>query len=54
MTNLTVACVLKTGGCYNAEYVRRLKCGVDAHLRGHRFVCLSDTDVPCERIPLTT
>lgn len=50
---ITVACVLKSGGCYTPEYVERLKAGVDAHLMGHRFVCLSDVDVPCERIQLT-
>lgn len=49
---VTVACVLKSGGCYTPEYVRRLKAGVDSHLVGHRFVCLSDMDVP-NRIPLT-
>ena len=49
---IIVACVLKSGGDYDAEYVRRLKEGVDNNLSGHRFVCLSDVDVPCERIPL--
>ena len=49
---ITVACVLKSGGDYGAEYVRRLKEGVDRNLDGHRFVCLSDVAVPCERIPL--
>ena len=51
-SDLTVACVLKSGGCYTPEYVERLKAGVDANLSGHRFVCLSDMDVP-DRIPLT-
>jgi len=50
---LTVVCVLKSGGCYTPEYVERLKNGVDNNLKGHRFVCFSDIDVPCERIPLT-
>ena len=49
---LTVACVLKSGGCYNAEYVQRLKDSVNKHLKGHNFVCFSDIEVPCERIPL--
>lgn len=49
---LTVACVYKTGGVYSPEYVKRLKEGVDKHLFGHDFVCLSDADVPCDRIPL--
>ncbi len=49
---ITVACVLKSGGDYDAEYVKRLKDGVDKHLSGHQFVCLSDVEVPCERITL--
>jgi hypothetical protein len=51
--DLTVACVLRSGGDYDAEYVERLQDGVRQHLSiAHRFVCLSDIDVPCERIPL--
>lgn len=50
---LTVACVLKSGGIYTAEWVRKLRDGVARNLTlPHRFVCLSDVDVPCERIPL--
>lgn len=50
---LTVACVLKSGGIYNAEWVRKLRDGIGRHLTiEHRFVCLSDVDVPCDRIPL--
>lgn len=50
---LTVACVLKSGGIYNAEWVRKLRDGVARNLTvPYRFVCLSDVDVPCERIPL--
>lgn len=50
---ITIACVLKTGGDYDVDYVRRLQVGVAAHLSvPYRFVCLSDVDVPCERIPL--
>ena len=50
---LTVACVLKSCGIYDATWVARLKAGVAKHLPiAHRFVCLSDVDVPCERIPL--
>jgi len=52
---LTVACVLRSGKCYDAEYVRRLRHGVVSNLSGpYEFVCLSDVDVPCKRIPLTT
>ncbi len=50
---LTVACVLKSGGIYDATWVARLKAGIAKHLpTEHRFVCLSDVDVSCERIPL--
>lgn len=58
---LTVACVLRRGGQYwgtregpfFAKYVRVLREAVAAHLHlPHRFVCLSDIDVPCERIAL--
>lgn len=50
---LTVACVLRSGGVYDAQDVARLRGGVAAHLgAAHDFVCLSDLDVPCERIPL--
>jgi hypothetical protein len=49
---LTVACVLRSGGIYDATWVARLKAGVERHLPAwHRFVCLSDVDVP-DRIPL--
>jgi hypothetical protein len=49
---ITVICMLKSGGIYNAEWVRKLRDGVARNLSDHRFVCLSDVDVPCERIPL--
>jgi hypothetical protein len=50
---MKVLCVLRSGGDYNAEYVYRLKAGVDANLTGHQFICLSDVDVPgVDRIPL--
>lgn len=50
---LTVACVLKSGGLYTAEWVGRLQRAVAEHLSAeHHFVCLSDIDVPCDRLPL--
>lgn len=53
LPELSVVCVLKSGGDYDAEYVRKLRDGVAKHLTlPHRFICLSDVDVPCERIPL--
>jgi hypothetical protein len=40
---LTTACVLNSGGIYDAEWVARLKRGVERHLTlPHRFVCLTD------------
>ena len=52
---LTVACVLRSGGDFDAEYVERLRDGVAAHLElEHRFVALSDCPVPCERLSLQT
>lgn len=52
---ITVACVLRSGSIYTQEWVRKLRDGVARHLTiEHRFVCLSDVDVPCERIPLET
>lgn len=51
---LTVACVLKSGGIYDATWVEKLQRGVDRNFtRPHNFVCLSDVDVPCNRIPLS-
>lgn len=50
---ITVICVLKSGGVYHADWVSKLQSGVAQNLsQPHRFVCLSDVDVPCERIPL--
>jgi len=50
---VTIACVLRSGGDYDSEYVERLHAGVAEHLPiPHRFVCLSDVPVPCERITL--
>lgn len=52
---LNVVCVLRQGGKigYDAEWVSKLQRGVAKHLDiDHRFLCFSDCDVPCERIPL--
>lgn len=55
MHDVTVACVLRSGGIYDASWVARLQRGVARHLTvPHRFVCLSDVPVPCDRIPLMT
>jgi hypothetical protein len=57
VAGLSIACVLRSGGDFDAHWVRALEAGVRAHLppvlrKAVRFVCLSDVDVPCERIPL--
>jgi hypothetical protein len=53
MRPVTVACVLRRSADYDVDYVARLRDGVAAHLpAAHRFVCLSDVPVPCERFPL--
>lgn len=52
MARFSIACVLRDSPEYDAEYVERLHAGVARHLPDVPFVCLSDVDVPCERIPL--
>jgi hypothetical protein len=50
---LTVLCVCKSGGEYDAEWVRKLRDGVARNLTvPYQFKCLSDIEVPCERLPL--
>jgi hypothetical protein len=52
---LTVACVLRSGGCYTVEYVERLRDAVERHLSlPYEFVCLTDlgSRVPCARVDL--
>lgn len=50
---LTVATVLRSGGVYDSGWVSRLKVQVEEYLPvDHKFVCLSDVDIPCERVPL--
>lgn len=52
---ITIACVLRQGGKvgYDASWVEKLQTAVARNLSiAHTFVCLSDCDVPCERIPL--
>lgn len=46
---ITVACVLRSGGFYTPEWVRKLKDGVNQNLKiQHNFVCL--TDVPVDGV----
>jgi hypothetical protein len=54
---INVVCVLREGGKvgYDATWVEKLKNSVARNLTlPHRFICLSDCDVSCERIPLDT
>ena len=55
---LTVACVLWQGDfrkrTYSPEWVAKLKCMVASKLPAHKFVCLSNVGVPCDRLPLVT
>src|SRR5690554_712883 len=53
MSDLTVACVLRASKEFTPDQVGRLADSVQRHTKA-RFVCLSDVDVPCERIPLVT
>lgn len=51
---ITVVCVLKTGGSYDRSWVWALKRGLNRHLKGFQFYCLTD-DLSVEsywRIPL--
>jgi hypothetical protein len=52
---LNVVCLLRQGGKvgYDASWVKKLQRAVGRNLTiPHRFVCFSDCDVTCERIPL--
>jgi hypothetical protein len=54
---INVVCVLREGGRigYDASWVEKLQNAVTRNLTmPHKFICLSDCDVPCTRIPLDT
>jgi hypothetical protein len=54
---INVVCVLRQGGVvgYDASWVEKLQNTVARNLTlPYKFICLSDCDVPCERIPLET
>lgn len=52
MSDFTIACVLRTGGDYDAEYVNRLSWAASRYDPGAAFVCLSDVklDIPTIRL----
>jgi len=55
MSELTIACVLRSGGIYTDAWVERLQRGIERNITTpHSFVCLSDVPVSCKRIPLIT
>jgi len=54
---INIVCVLRQGGKvgYDASWVEKLQNAVTRNLTmPHKFICLSDCEVPCERIPLET
>lgn len=53
---VTIACVYRSGSrLYSPRYVGVLAAMLARNVTlPYRFVCLSDVDVPCERIPLIT
>lgn len=50
--DLTVACVLRSGGIYEPRHVTVLQRQITHFMPGIPFVCLSDVSVPCERIAI--
>jgi hypothetical protein len=50
---ITVICVLKSGGLYDAGWVRKLRDSIARKTSmAHRFMCLTDTPVDCEMLDL--
>ncbi|MEL4071732.1 hypothetical protein WKW50_16430 [Ochrobactrum sp. GPK 3] len=49
---MRVACVLKSGGAYDAEYVGRLHLSIVSRHPEVEFFCISDVPVPCQRIEM--
>lgn len=47
-----VICVLRNSSVYGPDDVAALKYGVGRHLGPHRFRCISDVTVDCERIEM--
>ena len=55
LTKINIVCVLREGGKvgYDASWVRKLKSAVERNVSiPHNFICLSDCEVPCDRILL--
>jgi hypothetical protein len=53
---INIVCVLREGGKvgYDATWVEKLHLSVQRHVSiDYQFICLSDCDVNCKRIPLT-
>lgn len=49
---MRVMMVLRTGGDFKPEHVGALARQIEQNLPGADIACLSDVDVPCQRIPL--
>lgn len=50
---MNIFCVLRNSRDYGPDDVTLLREGIEEHLHiPHRFVCLSDVELDCERIPL--
>jgi hypothetical protein len=52
---INIVCVLKSNGKvgYDASWVEKLQSAIKRNLSlPHKFICLSDCEVPCDRIPL--
>lgn len=45
-TDITIVCVLKSGGEYHSEHVEMLRQACLSFMPRHQFVCLSDIDIP--------
>ena len=52
---MIIACVLKSGGDFRPEHVLKLRRMVAKHAPAHLydFVCLTDSEVDCQAVPLT-
>lgn len=54
---INLVCLLRNGGKvgYDSSWVEKLQNSIQRNITiEHRFICFSDCDVPCERIPLET
>lgn len=50
--NLKIFCVLKKSNIYDVDYVKKLKEQLDVYAPNVPLYCISNTHVPCERLPM--